>query len=152
MEPRGLEPFRPQNQRRPGVSSHLTSEPDHAKETSPMHGFTDCTFPSSRNAFSSSFLQRVGERDEPPTAGEADAAGPWHVAALPAGEGFGLFRAGESGERGFRPAVVFRQRPLALLAAAVLPGTGRDAAFRLRKEAGASGFAIEAGSGGEVVG
>jgi hypothetical protein len=117
-----------------------------------MHGFTDCTFPSSRNAFSSSFLQRIGERDEPPTAGEADAEGPWHVEALPAGEGFGLFRAGESGERGFRPAVVFRQRPLALLAAAVLPGTGRDAAFRLHKEAGASGFAIEAGSGGEVVG
>jgi hypothetical protein len=34
----------------------------------------------------------------------------------------------------------------------VLPGTGRDSAFRLAKEAGPSGFAVEAGNGGEVVG
>ena len=115
-----------------------------------MHGFTDSTLPSP-NAFTSTFLQRLGERDEPPAAGEADAAGPWHVEEIP-GEGFGLFRLGESRERGFRPAAVFRRRFLALLAAAVLPGTGRDAAFRLAKEAGPAGFAVEAGNGGEVVG
>ncbi len=115
-----------------------------------MHGCTDSTFPSSRNAFSPSFLQRIGERDEPPTAAEADAAGPWRVEEIP-GAGFGLFRPGESRERGFRPAAVFRQRFLALIAMAVLPGTGRDAAFRLQKESGPDGFAIEAG-GGEVVG
>jgi hypothetical protein len=115
-----------------------------------MHGFTDCTLPSP-NAFTSTFLHRLGERDEPPTAGEADAAGPWHVEEIP-GQGFGLFRLGESLERGCRPAAVFRGRFLALLAAAVLPGTGRDAAFRLAKEAGPAGFAVEAGNGGEVVG
>jgi hypothetical protein len=114
-----------------------------------MHGFTDCTLPS--NAFTSTFLQRLGERDEPPTAGEADAAGPWHLEEVP-GAGWGLFRLGESRERGRRPAAVFRRRSLALLAAAVLPGTGRDAAFRLSGEAAPSGFAIEAGHGGEVVG
>jgi hypothetical protein len=114
-----------------------------------MHGFTD-SIPSP-NAFTSTFLQRLGERDEPPTAGEADAAGPWHVEEIP-GEGFGLFRLGESRERGLRPAAVFRRRALALLAAAVLPGTGRDAAFRLSKEAGPAGFAVAAGNGGEVVG
>ena len=71
--------------------------------------------PSSRNAFSPSFLHRIGERDEPPTAGEADAAGPWRVLELP-GRGFGLFRSGESPARGHRPAAVLRQRWLALLA------------------------------------
>ena len=44
--------------------------------------------PSLPNAFSSSFLHRVAERDEPPTAGEADAAGPWRLLMLP-DEGFG---------------------------------------------------------------
>jgi hypothetical protein len=114
-----------------------------------MHGFTDSILPSAPNAFTPSFLQRIGERDEPPTAAEADAAGPWRVEEIP-GQGFGLFRLGESRRRGFRPAAVFRHRFLALFAAAVLPGTGRDAAFRLHKEAGPAGFAIE--TGGEVVG
>src|SRR6476661_1479432 len=112
---------------------------------------SDDSIPSSRNAFSPSFLHRIGERDEPPTAGEADAAGPWRALELP-GRGFGLFRTGESPARGHRPAAVFRQRWLALLAAAVLPGTGRDAAFRLQKDSGPEGFAVEAGHGGEVVG
>jgi hypothetical protein len=116
-----------------------------------MHGFTDSTLPSSPNAFTSIFLQRLGERDEPPAAGEADAAGSWHVEEIP-GEGFGLFRLGESRERGFRPAALFRRRSLALLAAAVFPGTGREAAFRLAREAGPAGFAVETGNGGEIVG
>jgi hypothetical protein len=114
-----------------------------------MQGFTDSILPPTPNAFTPSFLQRIGERDEPPTAAEADAAGPWRVEEIP-GEGFGLFRRGESRARGFRPAAVFRQRFLALFAAAVLPGTGRDAAFRLHKESGPTGFAIE--TGGRVVG
>jgi hypothetical protein len=115
-----------------------------------MRGFSHSSLSSSRNAFSPSFLHRIAERDEPPTAGEADAAGPWYVAEL-SGGGFGVFRVGESPERGHRPAAVFRERWLALVAAAVLPGTGRDAAFRLRKDAGPHGFAVESPSG-EVVG
>jgi hypothetical protein len=116
-----------------------------------MRSSDDSTLSSSRNAFSPSFLHRIGERDEPPTAGEADAAGPWRVLELP-GRGFGLFRSGESPGRGFRPAAVFRRRWIALLAAAVLPGTGRDAAFRLHKDRGSAGFAVETGNGGEAVG
>ncbi|HEX4495117.1 MAG TPA: hypothetical protein VIE43_05555 [Thermoanaerobaculia bacterium] len=107
--------------------------------------------PSLPNAFSSSFLHRVAELDEPFTAGEADAAGPWRVVELP-GRGFGLFRHGESTARGHRPTALFRQRWLALLAAAVLPGTGRDAAFRLEKDSGPEGFAVETGNGGEPMG
>ena len=73
----------------------------------------------SPNAFSPSFLQRIGERDEPPSAGEADVAGPWHIEETP--DGFGLYRLGESRERGFPAYAVFRDRWLALLAAARAP-------------------------------
>ena len=52
---------------------------------------------SNRNAFSLLFLRRIGERDEPPAAGEADVAGPWHLEEIPGPSGetsYGLFRAG----------------------------------------------------------
>ena len=93
------------------------------------------------NAFAAAFLDRFEERDEPPTAGEADVAGPWFVEPIP-GLGFGLFRAGESLARGFRPAAVFPDRWVALLAAAALPGTGRDALLRLNKEPDAAGYGV----------
>ncbi len=115
-----------------------------------MRSYGDSTLSSSRNAFSPSFLQRIGERDEPLTSGEADAAGPWRVLELP-GQGFGLFRLGEAPDRGHRPTAVFRDRWLALLASAVLPSTGRDFAFRLDKEEGSQGFALS-DLAGEVVG
>ena len=115
-----------------------------------MRSSSHC-IPSSRNAFSDSFLRRIAERDEPPMAGEADVAGPWHVEEVPAEGWFGLYRLGESRARGYEPVAVFRDRSLALLAAAVLPGTGRDAAFRLHHDSGAEGFAVAAGNG-EVVG
>jgi hypothetical protein len=113
-----------------------------------MRSSRHCT-PPSPNAFSPAFLQRIAQRDEPPSAGEADVAGPWHVEELL--NGFGLFRLGESQERGFEPYAVFRDRPLALLAASVLPGTGRDRAFLLDKEADAEGYAV-AEPGGSILG
>jgi len=104
-----------------------------------------------RNAFNPEFLQRIGERDEPLTAGEADVAGPWVVEKLP-GVGWGLYRVGEGQAREFLPYGVFHDRAVALLFAAVLSGTGRDKAFRLRKEAEAGGYAIEAPAEGRVIG
>jgi hypothetical protein len=100
---------------------------------------------STPNAFSPDFLARLGERDEPVTAGEADVAGPWRVEEVPApaGTAYGLFRLGERPDRGDRPAMVFHRRSLALLAAAVLPGTGREAAFRIARERTGEGFALE---------
>ena len=68
-----------------------------------MRSFDDGTSSQVPNAFTPWFLRRIGERDEPPTAGEADVAGPWRIEPIP-GEGFGLFREGESLERGFGPA------------------------------------------------
>ena len=100
----------------------------------------------SPNAFTRPFLLRFGELDEPPTAGEADVAGPWEVEEIP-GFGYGLFRAGETWDRHFQPVAVFHRRPVALLAAAVLPGTGRDAAFRLADKLTSAGFAITDSTG-----
>src|SRR5262245_30851380 len=85
------------------------------------------------NAFSASFLNLFDERDEPITGSEADLAGPWSVESVP-GRGFGLFRAGESLARGFRPTITFADRWLALLAAAALPGTGRDPLLDLARD------------------
>lgn len=113
-----------------------------------MRSSADGTIPSSRNAFSSTFLQRISERDEPPTAGEADVAGPWHLEET--AEGWALLPLGASLARGDRPYAVFTQRWAALLAAAFLPGTGREPAFRLYKETGPSGYALE--TDGEVIG
>ena len=110
-----------------------------------MRSYPDCT-----NAFSPSFLEPFLDRDEPPTGAEADVAGPWRVEPIP-GLGFGLFRVGESLTRGFRPAAVFPDRWLALLAAAVLPGTGCDALLRLQKQPDAEGYGV-ALDGGEIVG
>lgn len=105
----------------------------------------------SSNAFSASFLRRITERDEPPLAGEADSAGPWRILELP-GRRFGVFRLGESLSRGHQPVATLEERWLALLVTAVLPGTGRDLAFRLDKESGPEGFLLSAGNGGEAVG
>ncbi|HEV2854193.1 MAG TPA: hypothetical protein VHC97_15470 [Thermoanaerobaculia bacterium] len=111
-----------------------------------MRSLDDSTLSSSRNAFTPSFLHRIGERDEPVTAGEADVSGPWHVEEIP-GRGHGLFRLGESLDRGFEPYAVFRTRTHALLAAALLPGTGRDPAYRLDPEEGKEGYAIRTPEG-----
>ena len=101
-------------------------------------GTTVPTYTSHPNAFNPVFLGRLAERDEPPTAGEADVAGPWRIEPIP-GHGFGLFRAGESLRRGFAPAAVFPSRWLALVCAATLPGTGQDPLLLLSKEADADG-------------
>ncbi|HYG62160.1 MAG TPA: hypothetical protein VEL74_06235 [Thermoanaerobaculia bacterium] len=101
------------------------------------------------NAFTASFLDRMAERDEPPTAGDADVAGPWRIESLPSG-GFGLFRMGESLARGFAPVSVFPSRWLALLGAAILPGTGRDPLLLLSREPDAGGaYPLTLAGGGD---
>jgi hypothetical protein len=99
--------------------------------------------------FPMELLRWFSERDdEPRTAAEADVFGPWQVVPLPAGT-HGLFRWGE-GPDNHLPALTFKKREDALLAAAVLPATGRDPLYRLLSESKPHGFDIE--SGGEVVG
>ncbi|HYG63504.1 MAG TPA: hypothetical protein VEL74_13060 [Thermoanaerobaculia bacterium] len=106
------------------------------------------------NAFDGPFLRRLAERDEPPTAGDADVAGPWRIEEIPQ-HGFGLFRLGESLSRGFAPVAIFPSRWLALLMAAILPGTGRDPLVRLEKLLDVEGgypLVLPGPDGGEVVG
>ncbi|HVT17189.1 MAG TPA: hypothetical protein VHQ90_13545 [Thermoanaerobaculia bacterium] len=101
-----------------------------------------------QNAFSEDFLRRMDLADEPESAREADLAGPWTVRPVPyqGGDGFAALRQWESLERGDLPFAVFRRREMALLAAAVLPGNGRDALFRLQRHLDSTveppGFAI----------
>ena len=120
-----------------------------------LKGTTVPSEPHHPNAFTVSFLDRLAERDEPPTAGDADVAGPWRIEPIVwnGGHGFGLFRMGESLGRGFSPTAVFPSRWLALLMAGILPGTGRDPLLILSKQPDAHGaypVALAGGSDGGV--
>ncbi|HYL04571.1 MAG TPA: hypothetical protein VE075_00925 [Thermoanaerobaculia bacterium] len=97
-----------------------------------------------RSAFTADFLDRLDESAEPDGAHEADVAGPWAIRPVPyrGDTGFALLREWESLEAGDVPYAVFRRRETALLAAAVLPATGREPLFRLDTEPDADGFAV----------
>ncbi|HVR09707.1 MAG TPA: hypothetical protein VMW75_16815 [Thermoanaerobaculia bacterium] len=97
-----------------------------------------------QNAFTADFLRRLDEAGEPDGAHEADVAGPWAIRPVSyrGDTGFALLREWESLEAGDVPYAVFRRREMALLAAAVLPASGRDALFRLDTEPDADGFAL----------
>jgi hypothetical protein len=96
------------------------------------------------NAFSADFLARLDETGEPDGAHEADLAGPWTLRPVPyeGATGFALMREWESLEAGDLPYAIFRRREMALLAAAVLPATGREPLFRLDTEPDAIGFPL----------
>ena len=105
--------------------------------------------PRPSNAFTSEFLARLDQQDEPLTAAQADVAGPWIVVPIPS-PGWAVLRRGESLAAGHVPRAVFLHRERALLAAAVLPGTGFDRLFRLQHERSPEGYAVE--SGGQIIG
>jgi hypothetical protein len=98
------------------------------------------------NVFTHDFLRRFDERfeeeNEPATASEAEVAGIGPV--FPVGESFAVYLPGESEEKGNLPVAVFREQWRAQVAAAVLPGTGRDPLVRLKKDAGPQGYPLVA--------
>ena len=99
----------------------------------------------SPNAFEDGFLRRFRQEDEPASAAEADAAGPWRVEPGSTSDGreaFALWRLGERPEWGDSPAALFLDRSTALLAAAVRPFVGRDPFYELGKERWSGGFAL----------
>jgi hypothetical protein len=100
------------------------------------------------NAFPPPFLSLFDDRDEPPTAHEAEVAGLPTILEI-AGRGLCLYLPGERPDLGHLPIACFLERWLALLAAAVLPLTGRDPSYRLRLEADVQGFALISGVDGE---
>jgi len=89
------------------------------------------------HVFAPEYLALLTERDEP------DTAGPWHVESNPKG-GWAVLREGESFEKSTRtiPTATFERREAALLAAAVLPGTGRRLRYRLGADPDDSGHPI----------
>jgi hypothetical protein len=94
--------------------------------------------------FPPAFLRRLDDRDEPPTAREAEVAGLAAVHPVP-GRGFCLYLPGERPGAEFLPIACFAERWRALLAAAVLAGAGRDPAYVLRQEPDPEGFVLLAG-------
>jgi len=114
-----------------------------------MRDHEDGTTRRPSNAFTPEFLARLDQQDEPLTAAQADVAGPWIVVPIPS-PGWAVLRRGESLAAGDVPRAVFVHRERALLAAAVLPGTGFDRLFRLQHERSPEGYAVE--SNGQVVG
>ena len=106
------------------------------------------------NAINAEFLARLEEQEEPPTASEAELAGPWRVEPLSEerGGGFGLFRETESLARS-KPFARFESLWTAQLVAALLPGLARDAAYRFKEEREPEGWAIQSREAwGQVVG
>ena len=105
------------------------------------------------NAFDQSFLNELDRFDEPVGSAEAETAGPWRVERLnrPGLESWGVFHAALGAARGGHPVARFDRRELALLAAAVLPSTGRDSLLRLDPDDTPAGFALY-GPNGEVEG
>jgi len=105
----------------------------------------DPTTQPSPNAFAAEFLRVFSQEDEPASAAEADAAGPWDVqpaATADGREAFGLWRLGEQPEHGDAPAGLFRERSTALLAAAVRPFLGREPYHLLGQERWNGGYPL----------
>ena len=90
------------------------------------------------NAFAPEFLDHFAEHDEPATSLEASTSGPWRVVALDRGL-WGVIQEGDAA-----PRAMFTDREVALLAAAMLPATGRDVRLVLRDEAEPQGFSVTA--------
>ncbi len=100
---------------------------------------SDPLFPTPQNAFDPDFLARLGARDDPPGALEAEMDGEWFVESLSSG-GYALYRSWQSRENGHRPAALFTRLEDALLAAAIRPAVGRDPLFFQETEPTADGY------------
>jgi hypothetical protein len=94
--------------------------------------------PVPAHVFAPEYLALLAQRDEPETAPEADTAGTWHVEAHP--RGWAVLRNGESLEKGHTPTAVVLRKEVALVLAAVLPGTGRRFRYRLSLDADSEGL------------
>jgi hypothetical protein len=118
----------------------------------------NCTPLSPANAFDRAFLDVLDPEDDPVTATEAAAEGPWTVVRVAAPkipfaeptspEPWAVVREGEPTDD--EPAATFVHLHPARLAAAAVPLAARDAAYRLDPAHTARGFALR--QDGRVVG
>jgi hypothetical protein len=122
------------------------------------------THASPGNAFTSAFLEHLDPEDDPPTATEALAEGPWTVVRVAAqkipfaepeggapckAEPWSVVRAGGRPDAE-PPAATFVHLHPARLVTAAVPIAARDAAYRLDREFDPRGFALR--QDGRVVG
>jgi hypothetical protein len=122
------------------------------------------TRPSPGNAFTSGFLDLLDPEDDPPTAIEAVAEGPWTVVRVAApkipfaepnggppcdAEPWAVVRAGGRSDAEPPTATFVHLHPARLVTAA-LPIAARDAAYRLDRDPDPRGFALR--QDGRVVG
>lgn len=103
-----------------------------------MRSRTDSTSPrpsSPPNAFAPGFLEQLQEVEEPPTASEAELAGPWKREAVPGHPGaVAVLRVWESLGEGDVPELVFVHEEGAALGAVVLPLIEREPLVHLGSE------------------
>ena len=95
----------------------------------------------SPNAFTPEYLDLLNQRDEPASASDADAAGPWHLERTSEG-GWAVLRLGESLGRGDVPSGDFIRPEFAKLTAGLLPGTGKSKRFRQGKDHDGRGYPV----------
>jgi hypothetical protein len=113
-----------------------------------MRNRTDSSSPPTAaplvNVFTSAFLDRLADRDESLTAGEADLAGPWKQEPLPGRPGaIAVLRAWEDLAVD-APEGVFWHPETARLLALALPLLGREPLFHLAETESAEGYAVSA--------
>jgi hypothetical protein len=102
-----------------------------------------------RRIFAEEFLAWLAAGDEPVTALEAEVARPFHVEPDPHG-GWAVLGEGESLAAGDAPVISLLRKEYAMLAASVLPGTGRRLRFQIGEDRCERGFPVLLG--GSVVG
>jgi hypothetical protein len=122
------------NHRDGSTGDRVPTEPNEPTGAAP-------TLPDTHNAFTPEYLGLLNQRDEPPTASDADAAGPWHLRTTTESR-WAVLREGESLARGDVPAGVFFRPEPACLAAGLLPGTGRSKRYRLGKDSDGRGYPL----------
>jgi hypothetical protein len=102
------------------------------------------------NAFSPEYLAALRERDEPPSASDADSVGPWRYRERDGR--FYIFRQWESFETGHRPVAAFQSREDALLFMTALRVAAGMPVFRVRNPESPAAEGYEVEREGEVVG
>jgi hypothetical protein len=94
-----------------------------------------------RRIFAEEFLAWLAAGDEPATALEAEVAQPWHVEPDPLG-GWAVLSEEESLAAGDAPVITLLRKEYALVAAAVLPGTGKRLRFQIGDDRCERGFPV----------
>jgi hypothetical protein len=108
----------------------------------PAEDGTSVSTPTPPNAFATAFLTQAQAEEEPPTAAEADLAGPWKLESLHPAAGWpgavAVLRSWESLDKGDVPEAVFLHQEGGALCAALLSLLEREPLFHLHDQPAAA--------------